>query len=72
MDIQTAECSYCGKVYQDTATGKAKYFLNRHHKKCSKYHANPKGLKKEILTLCERFGVKELKQILELCKSLNE
>ena len=65
---ESVECTNCGKTYTDTATGKAKYFLNRHYKKCN--GENPKHLKNEINKLCDKYGVKELKQILDLCKNL--
>lgn len=68
VETGTATCEHCGKVFKDTKTGKAKYFLNRHHLKCNT--ENPKHLKKEINKLCDKYGVKELKQILELCKKL--
>ena len=69
VEIGTATCEHCGKVFKDTkGGGKAKYFLNRHNKTCVVF--TPKHMIKDINNELKTLNLEKLKQILDLCKNL--
>ena len=68
--MDTATCENCGKVFKDTKTGKAKYFLNRHNKSCFVF--NPKRLIRDITTGLKTLNLEQLQTILKQCKEFNK
>lgn len=70
LETGTATCKHCGKIFKDTKTGKAQYFLNRHNKTCFVF--TPKHLIKDINNELKTLNLEQLQKLLQQCKDFNK